>query len=158
MAKVSVKLVAEAGIGTVASGVAKGNADIIQVILQFILGLILLLIVTRYFITTEEFNQMPRRITRSSAIFVRVRSLKNRDCVSRIPLKFKISNLFTGLTIPDNSFMAQLPNFYVHETKEKSGSLLLLRHNIVAQYHLFFCLLIIHIGFSLNRGFSIFVP
>jgi glutamate synthase (ferredoxin) len=30
-AKVSVKLVAEAGIGTVASGVAKGNADIIQV-------------------------------------------------------------------------------------------------------------------------------
>ncbi|RRT53766.1 hypothetical protein B296_00049624 [Ensete ventricosum] len=29
-AKVSVKLVAEAGIGTVASGVAKGNADIIQ--------------------------------------------------------------------------------------------------------------------------------
>ena len=27
----SVKLVAEAGIGTVASGVAKGNADIIQV-------------------------------------------------------------------------------------------------------------------------------
>lgn len=31
-AKVSVKLVAEAGIGTVASGVAKGNADIIQVI------------------------------------------------------------------------------------------------------------------------------
>jgi glutamate synthase domain-containing protein 2 len=28
---VSVKLVAEAGIGTVASGVAKGNADIIQV-------------------------------------------------------------------------------------------------------------------------------
>ncbi|PKA55395.1 Ferredoxin-dependent glutamate synthase, chloroplastic [Apostasia shenzhenica] len=31
MAKVSVKLVAEAGIGTVASGVAKGNADIIQI-------------------------------------------------------------------------------------------------------------------------------
>ena len=31
-AKVSVKLVAEAGIGTVASGVAKGNADIIQVL------------------------------------------------------------------------------------------------------------------------------
>ncbi|KAG6517239.1 hypothetical protein ZIOFF_020619 [Zingiber officinale] len=30
-AKVSVKLVAEAGIGTVASGVAKGNADIIQI-------------------------------------------------------------------------------------------------------------------------------
>lgn len=30
-AKVSVKLVAEAGIGTVASGVAKGNADVIQV-------------------------------------------------------------------------------------------------------------------------------
>lgn len=30
-AKVSVKLVAEAGIGTVASGVAKANADIIQV-------------------------------------------------------------------------------------------------------------------------------
>jgi glutamate synthase (ferredoxin) len=30
-AKVSVKLVAEAGIGTVASGVSKGNADIIQV-------------------------------------------------------------------------------------------------------------------------------
>lgn len=30
-AKVSVKLVGEAGIGTVASGVAKGNADIIQV-------------------------------------------------------------------------------------------------------------------------------
>jgi glutamate synthase (ferredoxin) len=28
---VSVKLVAEAGIGTVASGVSKGNADIIQV-------------------------------------------------------------------------------------------------------------------------------
>jgi glutamate synthase domain-containing protein 2 len=28
---VSVKLVAEAGIGTVASGVAKGNADVIQV-------------------------------------------------------------------------------------------------------------------------------
>ena len=27
----SVKLVAEAGIGTVASGVAKGNADVIQV-------------------------------------------------------------------------------------------------------------------------------
>lgn len=33
-AKVSVKLVAEAGIGTVASGVAKGNADIIQVIME----------------------------------------------------------------------------------------------------------------------------
>ncbi|KAE9465846.1 hypothetical protein C3L33_02240, partial [Rhododendron williamsianum] len=31
-AKVSVKLVAEAGIGTVASGVAKGNADVIQVL------------------------------------------------------------------------------------------------------------------------------
>jgi len=31
-AKVSVKLVGEAGIGTVASGVAKANADIIQVI------------------------------------------------------------------------------------------------------------------------------
>ncbi|KAK8649235.1 hypothetical protein V6N13_129968 [Hibiscus sabdariffa] len=31
MAKVSVKLVAEAGIGTVASGVAKANADIIQI-------------------------------------------------------------------------------------------------------------------------------
>ena len=31
-AKVSVKLVAEAGIGTVASGVAKANADVIQVI------------------------------------------------------------------------------------------------------------------------------
>ncbi|KAK9740733.1 hypothetical protein RND81_03G056400 [Saponaria officinalis] len=30
-AKVSVKLVAEAGIGTIASGVAKGNADIIQI-------------------------------------------------------------------------------------------------------------------------------
>ncbi|KAK9057732.1 hypothetical protein SSX86_022569 [Deinandra increscens subsp. villosa] len=30
-AKVSVKLVAEAGIGTVASGVAKGNADVIQI-------------------------------------------------------------------------------------------------------------------------------
>jgi glutamate synthase (ferredoxin) len=30
-AKVSVKLVAEAGIGVVASGVAKANADIIQV-------------------------------------------------------------------------------------------------------------------------------
>jgi len=30
-AKVSVKLVAEAGIGTVASGVSKGNADVIQV-------------------------------------------------------------------------------------------------------------------------------
>lgn len=30
-AKVSVKLVAEAGIGTVASGVAKANADIIQI-------------------------------------------------------------------------------------------------------------------------------
>ncbi|KAJ4979425.1 hypothetical protein NE237_010205 [Protea cynaroides] len=30
-AKVSVKLVAEAGIGTVASGVAKGNADIVQI-------------------------------------------------------------------------------------------------------------------------------
>lgn len=30
-AKVSVKLVAEAGIGTVASGVSKANADIIQV-------------------------------------------------------------------------------------------------------------------------------
>lgn len=30
-AKVSVKLVAEAGIGTVASGVTKGNADVIQV-------------------------------------------------------------------------------------------------------------------------------
>lgn len=30
-AKVSVKLVAEAGIGTVASGVAKANADVIQV-------------------------------------------------------------------------------------------------------------------------------
>lgn len=30
-AKVSVKLVAEVGIGTVASGVAKANADIIQV-------------------------------------------------------------------------------------------------------------------------------
>ncbi|MCQ6473535.1 glutamate synthase-related protein, partial [Vibrio parahaemolyticus] len=30
-AKVSVKLVAEAGIGTVASGVSKGNADIIQI-------------------------------------------------------------------------------------------------------------------------------
>jgi len=30
-AKVSVKLVAQAGIGTVASGVAKANADIIQV-------------------------------------------------------------------------------------------------------------------------------
>jgi len=29
---VSVKLVSEAGIGTVASGVSKGNADIIQVI------------------------------------------------------------------------------------------------------------------------------
>lgn len=37
-AKVSVKLVAEAGIGTVASGVAKGNADIIQV-LTFILSI-----------------------------------------------------------------------------------------------------------------------
>ena len=34
-AKVSVKLVAEAGIGTVASGVAKGNADIIQVFQPF---------------------------------------------------------------------------------------------------------------------------
>ncbi|KNA24333.1 hypothetical protein SOVF_016300 [Spinacia oleracea] len=33
--KVSVKLVAEAGIGTVASGVAKGNADIIQVSCPF---------------------------------------------------------------------------------------------------------------------------
>lgn len=33
-AKVSVKLVAEAGIGTVASGVAKGNADVIQVLLR----------------------------------------------------------------------------------------------------------------------------
>lgn len=32
-AKVSVKLVAEAGIGTVASGVAKGNADVIQVLI-----------------------------------------------------------------------------------------------------------------------------
>lgn len=31
-AKVSVKLVGEAGIGTVASGVAKANADIIQVL------------------------------------------------------------------------------------------------------------------------------
>jgi glutamate synthase (ferredoxin) len=30
-AKVSVKLVAEAGIGTVASGVAKANADVIQI-------------------------------------------------------------------------------------------------------------------------------
>ncbi len=30
-AKVSVKLVAEIGIGTVASGVAKANADVIQV-------------------------------------------------------------------------------------------------------------------------------
>ncbi len=30
-AKVSVKLVAEAGIGVVASGVAKANADVIQV-------------------------------------------------------------------------------------------------------------------------------
>ncbi len=30
-AKVSVKLVAQAGIGTVASGVAKANADIIQI-------------------------------------------------------------------------------------------------------------------------------
>ena len=30
-AKVSVKLVAEAGIGTVASGVSKANADVIQV-------------------------------------------------------------------------------------------------------------------------------
>ena len=30
IAKVSVKLVAQAGIGTVASGVAKANADIIQ--------------------------------------------------------------------------------------------------------------------------------
>jgi len=30
-AKVSVKLVASAGIGTVASGVAKANADIIQI-------------------------------------------------------------------------------------------------------------------------------
>lgn len=29
----SVKLVAEAGIGTVASGVAKGNADVIQVLI-----------------------------------------------------------------------------------------------------------------------------
>lgn len=39
-AKVSVKLVAEAGIGTVASGVAKGNADVIQV-LSFCLKLLL---------------------------------------------------------------------------------------------------------------------
>lgn len=30
-AKVSVKLVAEAGIGVVASGVAKANADVVQV-------------------------------------------------------------------------------------------------------------------------------
>lgn len=30
-AKVSVKLVAQAGIGTVASGVAKANADVIQI-------------------------------------------------------------------------------------------------------------------------------
>lgn len=34
-AKVSVKLVSEAGIGTVASGVAKANADIIQVCPSF---------------------------------------------------------------------------------------------------------------------------
>ena len=33
-AKVSVKLVAEAGIGTVASGVAKANADVIQVMIK----------------------------------------------------------------------------------------------------------------------------
>ena len=31
LSKVSVKLVAQAGIGTVASGVAKANADIIQI-------------------------------------------------------------------------------------------------------------------------------
>jgi len=33
-----VKLVAEAGIGTVASGVAKGNADVIQVCFLVVLG------------------------------------------------------------------------------------------------------------------------
>lgn len=38
-AKVSVKLVAEAGIGTVASGVAKGNADVIQVFFLFLLSI-----------------------------------------------------------------------------------------------------------------------
>ena len=37
-AKVSVKLVAEAGIGTVASGVAKRNADIIQVLYFITVG------------------------------------------------------------------------------------------------------------------------
>lgn len=38
----SVKLVAEAGIGTVASGVAKGNADIIQVLhfADMVLGMV----------------------------------------------------------------------------------------------------------------------
>lgn len=36
-AKVSVKLVAEAGIGTVASGVAKANADVIQVSSEILL-------------------------------------------------------------------------------------------------------------------------
>lgn len=34
----SVKLVAEAGIGTVASGVAKGNADVIQVLILTLNG------------------------------------------------------------------------------------------------------------------------
>lgn len=32
--QVSVKLVAQAGIGTVASGVAKANADVIQVLIH----------------------------------------------------------------------------------------------------------------------------
>lgn len=51
-AKVSVKLVAEAGIGTVASGVAKGNADIIQVqtgSLQFLLLLIFSIHISMWF-------------------------------------------------------------------------------------------------------------
>ena len=38
-AKVSVKLVAQAGIGTVASGVSKGNADIIQVLVYVSSGI-----------------------------------------------------------------------------------------------------------------------
>lgn len=49
-AKVSVKLVAEAGIGTVASGVAKGNADVIQVSISDYVNMRLIILVLPSFV------------------------------------------------------------------------------------------------------------